>query len=305
MADDRNVRQGFSLLTGLGILFALLLCMVSCAMVYVAIPSSSPLLRLVAGMESGPPIQSRGPEIMQETPTPFQPVIATPTATLEPVEATATPPPQPEPTQKPKPRKETPEEPAYPQEEPPASASVSGVKGSPQLYTLDCESQAAVDWARFFGTRISHQEFIDRLPRSDDPEEGFVGDVNGGMGQIPPNPYGVHAPPVASLLRDYGVSAFAVRDWDFKKVQHEIAAGRPVIVWIVNLPFEIETFQYTASNGNTSTVARFQHTWIITAYNASTVTVVDGQWTYNVRIPTFLERWEALGKQAIIYLPDI
>jgi len=305
MADNQNDRGSFSLLSVLGILFTLLLCLVSCAMAYVAIPASSPLLRLVVDSESTPRMQMQDSVEPGETPTPFQPVTTAPTATPEAVESTATPPAEAEPTRKPKPKKETLKLPEYPQEEPPPSASISGVKGSPQLYTLDCESQAAVDWARFFGTRIDHQEFIDRLPRSDDPWEGFVGDVNGGMGQIPPNPYGVHAPPVASLLRDYGVSAFAVRDWDYKKIQHEIAAGRPIIVWIVNLPFEIETFQYTASNGNTSTVARFQHTWIITAYNASTVTVVDSEWTYNVRIPTFLERWEALGKQAIIFLPDV
>jgi len=74
-----------------------------------------------------------------------------------------------------------------------------------------------------------------------------------------------------------------------------------VIVWIVNMPFEIETMQYTASNGNTTTVARFEHTWIVTGYNASSLTVVDSTWTYNVSTSAFIERWEALGKQAIIY----
>jgi len=303
MVDNSKDEGRFSLLNALGILFVFMLCLVSSAMVCIAIPASTPLLRLVMSTDSMPPDQMQLDNKPISTLTPFQPIALTPTATPQPVDE-FTPTPQPEPTQKPKPKPQVRELPEYPQEDPPPSASISGVKGSLQSYTLDCESQTAVDWARFFGIKIDHQEFIDRLPRSDDPEEGFVGDINGAMGQIPPNAYGVHAPPVASLLREYGVPAIAVRDWGFEKIKYEIAAGRPVIVWIVNLPFEIETYQYTASNGNTTTVARFQHTWIITAYNASTVTVVDSQWTYNVKIPTFIERWEALGKQAIIYLPD-
>ncbi|HUV16077.1 MAG TPA: C39 family peptidase, partial [Pelolinea sp.] len=178
---------------------------------------------------------------------------------------------------------------------------LSGVYGSPQLYTLDCEAQAAVDFARLFGVNIGELEFINRIPKSDDPEEGFVGDINGPMGQLPPGDYGVHAKPVAKLLREYGVQAKAVRDWEMDQIRAEIASGNPVIVWIVNLPFDIDTEEYTAPNGNTSKVARYEHTWIVTGYNMSTFTVIDSVWTYNVKISTFKERWEALGNQAIVY----
>jgi len=190
------------------------------------------------------------------------------------------------------------------EEEIPMSAYVGSLRGSAQLYTLDCESQSAVDWARFFGVKIDEEEFIDRLPRSDDPESGFVGNINGVMGQFPPNDYGVHAAPIAKLLKEYGLPAKAKRNWDFESLKKEIANDQPVIAWIVNMPFEIDTMEYTASNGNTTTVARFEHTWIITGYNASTVTVVASEWTYNVKIAEFLERWEALGNQAVIYTGD-
>ena len=147
-------------------------------------------------------------------------------------------------------------------------------------------------------------EFIDRIPHSDDPTQGFVGNINGAMGQLPPDDYGVYAGPVAELLREYGLNAFAVSGWDIQAIKKEIAAGRPVIAWIVNLPFAIETSQYTASNGNTITAARFEHTWIITGYNAYTFTVIDSEWTYNVKTSTFIERWNALGNQAIILNSD-
>lgn len=306
MPDRNSDRHSYFLLYGFGVLFAILLCLVGSAMIMVASPTSSDyVINLMQ-----PEISSIGKKLtlpgLALEPTAFQPV-ATLTPQLLPTQQekyAATPTPKNEvkltPTTEPPQEKES--DPQF--DELPPSASISGVKGSPQLYTLDCEAQTAVDWARFFGTQIGHLEFIDRLPRSDDPEEGFVGTINGPMGQLPPYDYGVHAPPVAALLREYDVPARALRGVDFEIIKKEIAAGRPVIAWIVNLPYDIITQEYTASNGNTTLVARYEHTWIITAYNMNVVTVVDSQWTYNVKISTFLERWNALGNQAIIYASE-
>ena len=182
----------------------------------------------------------------------------------------------------------------------PASFYIGGIYGMTQLTTLACEARSAVDWARYFGVVIDEIEFIDKIPLSDDPESGFVGDINGAMGQLPPDGYGVYPPPVASVLREYGLNAKAVKDFSFDDLRREISNERPVIVWIVNLPFEIELSSYTASNGNSVPVAPFEHTWIVTGYNLSTVTVVDSEWTYNVKLETFLERWAVFNNRAII-----
>lgn len=182
----------------------------------------------------------------------------------------------------------------------PASHYIDDVYGMAQMTTLDCEMRSAVDWARAFGIIIDETEFISKLPYSDDPEMGFVGEIDGEMGQLPPDGYGVYPPPIASILRDYGLNAQSVKNMTYEDIQREIANDRPVIVWIVNLPFEIDQSIYTASNGNTVPVARFEHTWIVTGYNLSTVTVVDSEWTYNVILETFLERWAVLENRAII-----
>jgi uncharacterized protein YvpB len=290
-----------------GIVLAILICMVATSMVFITFSQSTSgiNLMLIQGTKVIPLDEMALAAADQATP--FQPM-ELPTATAEPI-----PDPTPTPTPAPPPASSEPEvlpvaenQVAKPDSEEnavkiPSYAYISGLKGTAQLYTLDCESQSAVDFAKFFGVEIDEKEFIDKLPRSDDPEEGFVGEVNGQMGQFPPDDYGVHAKPVAKLLREYGVPAKAKRDWTFKDIQEEIASGHPVIAWIVNLPFEIDSMEYTASNGNTTTVARFEHTWIIIGYNSAAVTVVDSSWTYNVDIETFMERWEALGKQVIIY----
>jgi len=298
-----NAKKGFPWLTLLGTFFALIIFVTASGMIYIVYPHSSRLLSLFLGFNRAGNSPST-PQFNDSTaPTPFQPapnekaLVVVPTLTVQP---------DPLPTQMPIPTST--QQPTTASnsstEDLPTSAYIQGVYGSPQLYTLDCEAQAAVDWAQFFGVTINELEFIDRMPHSDDPTQGFVGNINGAMGHLPPNDYGVYAGPVAELLRGYGLNALAVNGWDIQAIKREIAAGRPVIVWIVNLPFAIETSQYTASNGNTTTVARFEHTWIITGYNSQTFTVIDSEWTYNVMTSTFIERWNALGNQAIILNSD-
>ena len=307
MAEKTTTKHSFSLLTAAVIFFALLLCLFTSAMVVVAFPGSLLYIELLIKSD-GSSIAINIPEIqVEETATSFQPISTQAPQAAPPAEPAPLPPAEPISTPLPAPTELPQSAPiAAPESEPtlaelPLTASVSGLYGTPQLYTLDCESQSAVDFARFYGVSINELEFISRLPYSDDPEEGFVGAVNGPMGQLPPSDYGVHAKPIAKLLREYGVKAKAVRGWDMDQIRNEIASGRPVIAWIVNLPYNIDTQDYTASNGNTTRVARYEHTWIITGYNRNVFTVVDSEWTYNVKISTFKERWDALGNQAIVY----
>jgi len=307
MEDKNNRGSSSSFFTAFGIFFALLLCLTTSAMVFIAVPRTSPVIALFLDNLQIKHLSDNIKHFSRPTPTPFLPnqnkdieeqkpvkeiskedtVIKQVAANMGSGEPFLTPTPQPDS------RKEI--------KEIPPSASVSGVFGSPQYYTLDCEAQAASDWARYFGYEVDRTEFMDRMPVSDDPEEGFVGYINGSMGQFPPDDYGVHAGPVADVLNDFGVPAKAVRNWELGQIKSEIASGRPVIVWIVNLPFAIDTIDYTASNGNTTKVARFEHTWIVTGYNMNVLTVIDSEWTYNVKTSTFMERWNALGNQAIIY----
>jgi hypothetical protein len=118
----------------------------------------------------------------------------------------------------------------------PPSARIWDISGQDQSLPLDCESRSAVDWAAYFGRPIGEIAFFNSLPPSDDPDSGFVGNVMGDWGQIPPDDYGVHAFPVAGVLRTYDLSAFAYRSLSWDELRAEVAAGRPVIVWIVGGP---------------------------------------------------------------------
>lgn len=235
------------------------------------------------------------------TRTPFLPLptsthipTITPSATPAPTE-TAQPTPTLEPTPEPT---ETPTE-----VWPPVSASVSYIAGYPQSYNLDCESRSSVDLAAFFGVHISEQYFVDTLPRSDNPDEGFVGNYNDYIGQIPPNSYGVHAGPIADHLTSYGLPARAVRGASWQDVQNEIANNRPVIVWVIAGLGNSEPVEYTALSGATTIVARNEHTVIVIGYDEAWVTVLDGGMVYSSTLQRFLNSWSVLGNMAVMAEP--
>ncbi len=180
----------------------------------------------------------------------------------------------------------------------PTQAEVIGMVGFPQTLPLSCEARAAVDWARYFHVIIQEMDLFNRVPRSEDPELGFVGSPYGDWGEIPPAPYGVHAAPMAKVLRGYGLNAIADHKLTFAQLQTEIAAGRPVIVWIVG-HVEPGTAVTLTINGQKRTVARYEHTILLTGYDTDHVTFLDDGQVYRRSIATFLKSWQALDNMAV------
>jgi uncharacterized protein YvpB len=190
----------------------------------------------------------------------------------------------------------------------PPSAYISGMSGQKQQLTLDCESRSAVDWARHFGFNIDEIDFLNHLPISDDPEAGFVGKPDGIWGNIPPNDYGVHAPPVANTLRNYGLTATSSKSLSFDDLRSEIASGNPVIVWIIgdnnaNLVNGTPHYYTAASTSDTTIVSPNEHTVILVGYDTSKVTVLNGAKFLDISIPQFLDSWSALDFKAVLARP--
>jgi uncharacterized protein YvpB len=183
----------------------------------------------------------------------------------------------------------------------PEAAYVSGLIGHAQSYPLSCESRSAVDWAAYWGVSISESEFLLALPVTDNPEVGFVGSYYGVWGSIPPNAYGVHAKPVADLLHQYGLQARARRGLKWNDLRAEIAAGRPVIVWIIGQMWSGTPVAYTASDGRKTTVARFEHTMIVTGYDSAYVYATDASTGVSMTFyhRTFLDSWRVLDNMAV------
>ncbi|MBP9041414.1 MAG: C39 family peptidase [Anaerolineaceae bacterium] len=232
--------------------------------------------------------------------TPFQPLptdTPTPTATNTP-KPTATFTASPLPTSTPQPT--NPPQPTIPPVDGiPSSAEISGLVGYAQNHNLSCEARSAVDWARYYGVSISEADFLAQLPISDNPEIGFVGDVDDPIGQIPPESYGVHASPVARVLRGYGLAATARKGYSFEELKRQIAGGNPVIVWVIGNVWSGYPVSYTTSEGETVTVAHNEHTAIVVGYDEYGVTLVDNQYVYWRSNSAFLGSWSVLGYMAI------
>ncbi len=186
-------------------------------------------------------------------------------------------------------------------EEPPPAAVVEGVVGHPQERNLSCESRSATDLAAYWGVTFTEGAFFRRLPKSDNPQRGFVGDVDMPPGSMPPLGYGVYAEPVAATLRSLGLDAEAHTSLDLDTLQKELAAGRPVVVWAtydMQLP-GVET--WVSWDGVASTVVRWQHTFIAVGYDEGGISLIDA---YDGQMKTFsyeafIPAWDQLGRMAV------
>jgi uncharacterized protein YvpB len=186
-------------------------------------------------------------------------------------------------------------------EELPPSAFIEGVVGHPQEHSLSCESRSAVDLAAFWGVTLTEDDFFRRLPKSDNPHRGFLGGVDSPAGSMPPHGYGVYAGPVAASMRSFGLDARSHRYWNLSDLKAEIAAGRPVIIWAtydMQLPGVQE---WTSSDGETSLVVRWQHTFIAVGYDEGNVYLIDAYdaGTKHFSYAAFDAAWAQLERLAV------
>ena len=183
----------------------------------------------------------------------------------------------------------------------PEKAFVSNFRGHRQSASLSCEARSATDLAAFWGIQTSEKKILRLLPRSDNPNLGFVGTPTDFWGNLPPRSYGVHARPIADALRQIGLQAEAHEGFSVDQLKMEISSGRPVIVWVIGQMMPGAPQKYVAKDGQAIRVARFEHTMVLIGYEPNVVRVVDaysGQ-TQVYSIREFKNSWNVLGRMAV------
>ncbi len=138
------------------------------------------------------------------------------------------------------------------------------------------------------------------LPISDNPDYGFVGDVNAAWGQIPPYGYGVYAGPVAALLNAYGVQAKAYKNYTLDQIKAKIDQDIPVIVWVIGNVERGTPLSHTDSQGRTTVVAAYEHVVIVTGYTATQVQFMSEGIIHTTTTQMFLDSWGVLGNMVIV-----
>jgi uncharacterized protein YvpB len=174
--------------------------------------------------------------------------------------------------------------------------------GHRQYFAIGCEAAVARDWAHYFGVEVHESNFQFQLPVSDNPDFGFVGSVADPWGQVPPYSYGVHAFPVANLLRSgYGMQARGMKGFTLEQLKTEIAANRPVIAWVVGNMVGGVPYEYTDKQGRKVTVAAYEHVVIVTGYNRESIRYMNNGKFYDIPTRYFENSWKILGNM-VVYL---
>ncbi len=182
----------------------------------------------------------------------------------------------------------------------PAARYIEEISGHRQFFALGCEAAAAKDWSNYFGYDFNEFEFQYRLPISDNPNYGFVGDVNGPWGQVPPYAYGVYARPIADLLKAYGIPAKAYEGYTLEQLKAKVADDVPVIAWVIgNVVLGLPS-HYTNSEGRTTIVAAYEHVVIVTGFNEDQIRYMNNGKFYDIPVDVFLISWGVLGNMVVV-----
>jgi uncharacterized protein YvpB len=149
---------------------------------------------------------------------------------------------------------------------------------------------------------VGELEFLNALGQSDNPHQGFVGDVDMPPGSLPPYGYGVYAEPVAATLRSYGLDARPVYYLGLDGLRAELLAGRPVLIWATYLMTLYEPREWLSSDGQSSTVVPFMHTFLVTGFDQEGVFVLDA---YDATVQyyadaVFLNVWNLFDQMAVL-----
>lgn len=100
-----------------------------------------------------------------------------------------------------------------------------------QTRNLSCEFAATHAATAAFGTGISEQTFIDSVPLSLNPHNGYRGNIDGWWGNT--DDYGVYADALVPVLNAHGFvgeSFYSMGDTEILKAH--LDAGHPVVVWL-------------------------------------------------------------------------
>lgn len=175
---------------------------------------------------------------------------------------------------------------------------VLGVPVLRQERNLSCEAASARMVLAFFGKHIPEAELQAALPLNPNPFLGFRGNVDGRLGF---EHYGVYAPPIASLLTNYGVSASPIMGADETLIKQKLAEGKPTIIWGTARTKGRGAVKNVEADGQNVKLVLGEHTFLVQGYE-------NGMWIINdtLRNSPFKVKsldslgWSSLDRMAVI-----
>ncbi|ETY75188.1 C39 family peptidase [Lactiplantibacillus fabifermentans] len=144
-----------------------------------------------------------------------------------------------------------------------------------------CEITAVDMLLQYAGAKTTKNQLADELPRTDDPNTGFVGDPYSEVG------VGLYVYPQGILptMRKYVSTAFDFTGRSLNELKVQLTKGHPVVVWVANV------------DGFAS------HALTVTGFNATDITYNDPWTGQREQMPTaeFERVWQDNGRRAVSY----
>jgi len=147
-----------------------------------------------------------------------------------------------------------------------------GVPLYKQTHSLSCEATSASMVAAFFGVHLSEEEAIKALPRHENPNLGFRGDIDGSPGGL--EDYGVHAAPIQKLLATYGLRATYIKG-GLEGIRSALKAGHPVIAWITYHLWKESPVEVELTTGERVKMVPYEHTVVLEGYTTEGLWALD------------------------------
>ncbi|MBI2483551.1 C39 family peptidase [Candidatus Uhrbacteria bacterium] len=180
----------------------------------------------------------------------------------------------------------------------------------PQEHALSCEIATLRMALAYRGNAVTEAELLKKVGTDPtphrggvwgDPDEAFVGDVDG---RAPVTGYGVHAGPIGRVAGEYRRAEVIERATP-AMLADAIAHGNPVIIWGY-VPGRGRPVSWKTPAGKTVQAVDGEHTRIVVGYAGTTekptgFLVIDpiyGEQYWPVA--KFVRNWESLGKTGVV-----
>lgn len=163
----------------------------------------------------------------------------------------------------------------------PAAAQITGVPLIAQRPELPngCEITAVTMMLRYAGANVNKMQLAREMPRSSNPNLGYIGDPWNSTGVT------IFPPALMGIVQKYAGNAINMTGMAFDAIRYQVGIRKhPVVAWMT-----MHGFPY--------------HAVVVTGYTATTVTYLDC-WTNQqgtMSIAAFEKNWQTQARRAISY----
>ncbi len=155
---------------------------------------------------------------------------------------------------------------------PPSEFVIQGVPTVAQIWPLSCEYAATSAATGLWGPTLSQQTMHAEIGNHLNPHRGFRGNILGSWGGT--TDYGVYPEAIVPALHRHGYTQSRAFRAGTDTLKRELAAGNPVVVWIVG-NYTAQRRVYLTDGAESYFVIPYEHAVTLYGYDERGVHIMD------------------------------